>query len=205
MAGEAIAQSSAMVFNIAAQPLTSALDTYSAVTGLQVVYDGSLAIGLRSKPVVGSMAPDAALRDLIEGTGLVAVYAGNTFTIVPKPADQSHATVSIDGFMPYLGAIQGRVEHAFCQSPLTRPGRYRIKVKFWIGPGGEILQPQLLSSTDDGARDEAIQHTLARLAIDRSPPPGMPQPIVMAISSRSLADTGDCAFGGAATPGRSAP
>jgi hypothetical protein len=195
-------QSSVVAFDIAAQPLASALDAYSAVTGLQVVYDGTLATGLRSKPVVGSMMPAAALRDLLDGTGLIAVYEADAFTIVPAPA-QSHPTASLGSFMPYLAAIQGNIEQAFCQSRLTRPGGYRIKFQFWIGSGGEVLQPQLLGSTDNSARDEAIMRALAHVAIDRPPPPSMPQPVVMSISSRSPVDTGDCVE--AANPGRSSP
>jgi Secretin and TonB N terminus short domain len=146
--------------------LASALDAYSAATGLQIVYDGTLATGLRSKSVTGSMMPEAALRDLLDGTGLVAVYAADAFTIVPAHV-QSHPTATLDNFMPYLAAVQGSIEQAFCQSRLTRPGGYRIKFKFWIGSDGNVLQPQLLGSTDNAVRDDAIMRSLAGLAIRR--------------------------------------
>lgn len=206
VASEAASTSTAFIsFNIGAQPLSSALDAYSAATGLQVVYDGTLAEGLSSKPILGSMLPDLALRNLLEGTGLVADYAANVFTIVRAPAAQPRATANIDGFMPYLAVIQGRVEQAFCRSSLTRPGGYRIKFRFWIGAGGEILRPQLIGSTEDGVRDDAITRALGRLAIDRPPPPDMPQPVVMAITAHPLADTGDCRLVGTASGGRAVP
>ncbi|PAM96970.1 hypothetical protein CJI59_37590, partial [Streptomyces sp. Alain-F2R5] len=86
-------------FDIAAQPLVSALDAYSAATGLQVVYDATLAEGRRAQAVRGSMAADVALQLLLEDTGLVAVYAAtNAFTIVPAPAPRQAA--SMRGFMP---------------------------------------------------------------------------------------------------------
>lgn len=194
----------AVDFDIGGQPLASALDAYSTATGLQVVYDGALALGLHSRPVVGAMSPEAALRALLDGTGLMAVYAPDAFTIVPAPAAPSRPAVTLDGFMPYLAAVQGRVEHAFCDQPVTRPGGYRIRFRFWIGPGGEVLRPQLLGSSSDGGRDQAIMRTLGGLRIDRPPPPGMPQPVVMAIASRSPADTGDCmpAAPGSAIAGR---
>jgi hypothetical protein len=179
-------------FDIAAQPLVSALDAYSAATGLQVVYDATLAEGRRAQAVRGSMAADVALQLLLEDTGLVAVYAAtNAFTIVPAPAPRQAA--SMRGFMPYLAAVQGRVEEAFCRSSLTAPGGYRIKFRFWIGHGGEVLQPQLLGSTDDRARDQAIAALLRSVVIGRPPPPDMPQPVMMAVSPRPPAETGDCA------------
>lgn len=179
-------------FDIAAQPLVAALDAYSAATGLQVVYDATLAEGRRAQAVRGSMAPDVALQLLLEDTGLVAVYAAtNAFTIVPAPAPRQAA--SMRGFMPYLAAVQGRVEEAFCRSTLTAPGGYRIKFRFWIGHGGEVLQPQLLGSTDDRARDQAIAVLLRSVVIGRPPPPDMPQPIMMAVSPRPPSETGDCA------------
>ena len=192
-------------FDIAAQPLVSALDAYSAATGLQVVYDATLAEGRRAQAVRGSMAADVALQLLLEDTGLGgglllglahpgvgAVYAAtNAFTIVPAPAPRQAA--SMRGFMPYLAAVQGRVEEAFCRSSLTAPGGYRIKFRFWIGHGGEVLQPQLLGSTDDRARDQAIAALLRSVVIGRPPPPDMPQPVMMAVSPRPPAETGDCA------------
>lgn len=179
-------------FDIAAQPLVSALDAYSAATGLQVVYDATLAEGRRAQAVRGSMAADVALQLLLEDTGLVAVYAAtNAFTIVPAPAPRQAA--SMRGFMPYLAAVQGRVEEAFCRSSLTAPGGYRIKFRFWIGHGGEVLQPQLLGSTDDRARDQAIAALLRSVVIGRPPPPDMPQPVMMAVSPRPPSETGDCA------------
>ena len=179
-------------FDIAAQPLVSALDAYSAATGLQVVYDATLAEGRRAQAVRGSMAADVALQLLLEDTGLVAVYAAtNAFTIVPAPAPRQAA--SMRGFMPYLAAVQGRVEEAFCRSSLTAPGGYRIKFRCWIGHGGEVLQPQLLGSTDDRARDQAIAALLRSVVIGRPPPPDMPQPVMMAVSPRPPSETGDCA------------
>ncbi|HBY29275.1 MAG TPA: energy transducer TonB [Bradyrhizobium sp.] len=172
--------------------MVSALDAYSAATGLQVVYDATLAGGRRAQAVKGSMAPDMALQLLLEGTGLGAVYAAtNAFTIVP--AATTPQTTSMRSFMPYLAVVQSSVEDAFCRSALTTPGGYRIKFRFWIGHGGEVLQPQLLGSTDDSARDRAIAAMLRAVVIGRPPPPDMPQPVMMAVSPRPPSETGDCA------------
>ena len=197
---ESVRTPAAVDFDIGSQPLVSALDAYSAATGLQVVYDATLAGGRRAQAVKGSMTPDMALQLLLEGTGLVAVYAAaNAFTIVP--AATAPQTASMRGFMPYLAAVQSSVEEAFCRSALTAPGGYRIKFKFWIGHAGEVLQPQLLGSTDDSARDQAIAAVLRAVVIGRPPPPDMPQPVMMAVSPRPPSETGDCAARDPRRPG----
>lgn len=203
MAGslESVRTPATVDFDIGAQPLVSALDAYSAATGLQLVYDATLAEGRRAQTVKGSMTPDMALQLLLEGTGLVAVYAAaNIFTIAP--AATAPQTASMRNFMPYLAAVQSSIAEAFCRSSLTAPGAYRIKFRFWIGRAGEVLQPQLLGSTDDGARDQAIAAMLRGVVIGRPPPPDMPQPIMMAVSPRPPSETGDCAARDPGRPGR---
>lgn len=190
--------STSVDFDLVAQPLASALDAYSAATGLQVVYDATLAEGRHAKAVRGPIKPDMALQLLLEGTGLVAVYAGtNAFTLAPMPAQRSMASIQL--FKPYLAHVQSSLEEAFCRSALTTPGGYRITFRFWIGPAGDVLRPQLLGSTDDAARDRAIAAMLRAVVIGRPPPPDMPQPVTIAVSPRAPSETGDCA---APDPGR---
>lgn len=177
-------------FDIAAQPLSSALDAFSAATGLQLIYDGALAQGRRSNQVVGAMSPDHALRELLGGTGLVPVRGADAFTVLPADAADPRKQ-SLASLMPYLGVVQASLASAFCRWPQTRPGGYEAKLEFWIGPSGEIQRPHLLGSTADPARDQSIIRLLADLAVQR-PPPDLPQPIIVAISSQSSGQTGDC-------------
>ncbi len=64
------------LFNIPAQPLSSALQTYSAVSGNQVICDSRLARGRRSSVVVGLFTAETALRMLLDGTELTIRYTG---------------------------------------------------------------------------------------------------------------------------------
>ena len=74
-------------FDIPAQPLQAALEQYSNVTGGSVVYRAALTVGRRSAAVKGIHTPEAALRMLIEGSGLVAEYtATNAVVLQPEPA-----------------------------------------------------------------------------------------------------------------------
>jgi hypothetical protein len=179
-------------FDIPEQPLTTALDAYAAATGLEVLYDSNLAAGRRSTIVRGVLVPDVALRVLLEGTGLTVLYAEHAFAVVPRPSRlQSNSTNPTDR-IPYLAIVQGSVERVFCNHPETRPGQYRLALRFSIGAGGEVLQPQLLSSTGDPQRDGLIADLLSGLSIERAPPPDLPQPITMIVSPRPPVQTGDC-------------
>jgi hypothetical protein len=188
-------QTGGVHFDVSAQPLQSALDAYSAATGLEVLYDSGLASERRSGGVKGTLTPAAALKALLEGTGLTALYAGsNAFAVIPAPASVPTPNMAQGaiGYEQYFGLIQASIAEAFCKDAETIPGHYRIALKFWIGPAGEILRPELLSSTHDLARDSAISSNLKHVTIGRMPPVGMPQPITMIIAPRPPEKTGDC-------------
>ncbi|MGJ7548804.1 TonB-dependent receptor [Pseudomonas alloputida] len=57
-------------FTIAQQPLVEAINAFSKVTGWQVGFSAELADGVASPGVQGSLAPEAALKRLLQGTGL---------------------------------------------------------------------------------------------------------------------------------------
>lgn len=57
-------------FDIAPQPLASALNRLAAQSGLQVIFDGTLVSGKNSPGVVGSKEPEAALAEVLKGSGL---------------------------------------------------------------------------------------------------------------------------------------
>ncbi|MFT0517486.1 TonB-dependent receptor [Pseudomonas faucium] len=57
-------------FSIAQQPLVEAINAFSQVTGWQVGFSAELADGVASPGVQGSLPPEAALKRLLQGTGL---------------------------------------------------------------------------------------------------------------------------------------
>ena len=57
-------------FAISQQPLVAAINAFSHVTGWQVGFSAELAEGVSSPGVQGSLAPEAALKRLLQGTGL---------------------------------------------------------------------------------------------------------------------------------------
>lgn len=77
-------------FSIPAQPLPSAINAFSAVTGWEIGYPAGLGQGAGSPGVSGSLGAEEALRQLLSGTGLGYRLTGaGTVTLVPA----SDATV----------------------------------------------------------------------------------------------------------------
>lgn len=77
-------------FDIPAQSLETALAAYVAVTGVETIYDSELMGARRSTAVKGVLAPDVALRVLLEGTGLSEISTGNAFAVVDAPRGQHY-------------------------------------------------------------------------------------------------------------------
>ncbi|WP_432729963.1 TonB family protein [Variovorax sp. W6] len=189
-----------MRFDIARQPLHAALEQYGLRTGLPVFFDAALVAGRESTAVQGLATPVEALRTLLQGTGLVADYAGTTTSFVLKPeradaasapdASEAPATASYDG--SYDGLVQTRIWEAFCGNPRTAPGAYRAAIRFVIDGTGRIANAFLLHTSGDRARDGAILETLRQTRIDRPPPPEMAQPLTMLILPRSQTPGLEC-------------
>lgn len=181
-------------FAIAAQPLATALDTYSVISGLELYYDGDLAAGRRSHAVEGRLVPEAALRELLTGSGLVARSTGpNSFTITPAPSSR-HASAS---HQSYFAAVQSRVSQVLCAHAETRPGVADLVLQLWIAPTGTVQRAQLLDPPGGDMRESAFDAALRGLAIGVAPPSELPQPITMAIFARNKGEPTGC--GGATT------
>lgn len=72
----ALAQANVQPISVRAGTLTTALNDLAAQTGLQIIFDASLANGKTASGISGTMTPDAALKALLAGTGVKASFAG---------------------------------------------------------------------------------------------------------------------------------
>jgi hypothetical protein len=191
-------------FDIPEQSLASALDSYSARTGIVGLYHGQLALGRKSMAVVGRFTPATALTLLLQNSGLEAEYAApGAFAVVPAHGGR-RSTVTADSVAraavsqldltqrSYSGLLQERINDALCENTLTRPGDYRVAVNFRVGSAGDVTDFSLLGSSGDTRRDHAIQHGLQALHIGRVPPAHMPQPFTMVVLPASSGGTVDC-------------
>lgn len=76
----------AIGFDIAPQPLDSALTAFSEAAGLQVVVSGELTRGIASPGARGRLTPRDAITVLLSGTGLSYRYVdADTVTLMPAP------------------------------------------------------------------------------------------------------------------------
>jgi hypothetical protein len=181
-------------FDIAAQPLDAALDTFIRSSGSQVFYENALTAGVMGKEVKGEFASDAALLQLLSGTGLAAQRT-DTDTYIIVPAATSRATALAPGAanQGFVAALQHGVVDALCRSKQSRPGTYRLAVELWIENGGTVTKVALVGSTGDVVRDRAIQGALMGLIVGQAPPADLPQPFILTIGERSPRQSGDCA------------
>lgn len=188
-----------VVFDIPAQPLVSALDAYSTLTGRELFYDGALVQGHRSAAVTGALTPDVALRILLRGTDFAWRATGpHSFTIAPArraaslvpPPAAAHAA---GDYGPFFAALQLGLRQAFCRSPETWPARYQLLIRFWIAPSGAVIRSELLGSTGSRERDRAFSAALQRLRLAAPLPGDMPQPVTMIVFPRSRQEAGECA------------
>ena len=91
--GMATAQgaSAPAAFDIAAQPLPDALAQFARQSGVQLIYPPELAQGRHAQPVQGARSPEAALAELLRGSGLRMRRDGATLVLERAPADGAAA------------------------------------------------------------------------------------------------------------------
>ena len=87
MAAEATRQASALFeFNQPAKPLPRALNDFSRLTGLSVVYTDEAPLGLQAPAIKGRMSAGQALQQLLAQSGFNARRTdANTFALEPRP------------------------------------------------------------------------------------------------------------------------
>ena len=88
-------------FDIPAQAMTDALPLFGRQAGLQVSINGTLADGLATPGVVGTMNPALALDRLLAGTGLFGTIANGTVLV-----QASAVSLPGDGGAMRLGSVQ---------------------------------------------------------------------------------------------------
>jgi hypothetical protein len=168
----ATAQDQQASFDIPAQPLADALVAYGSATGIEVFYDGALAIGHRSTAVTGVHRSMVALQILLRGTGYVPMATDYAATVTITRA--SHETVAsqtaaLDRYEPYFAVLQARVSEVLCKSDEAKPGDEQIILSFWFDPSGMVSRVQVLGSELSRDRRLAIASGVRGLHIGSLP------------------------------------
>ncbi len=168
-------------FDIPAQAIDGALDRFAAASGFQVFYETALTAGHHSQSIKGVFDPPAALRLLLEGSGLSAHFIGPDTITIAQTSDIDPALLNAKrAALAHYGVMQAAVTAALCQNTNTRPGSYRIAMQYWIGPSGVISRVRLIGSSGDGARDDAIIRAM-QMVVLQPQLSQLPQPVTLAI------------------------
>lgn len=177
-------------FDIPSQPLASALREYSKTAGLDVFYDGSLAVDRRSAAVRGTFTPLHGLQAVLAGTGYVprGTEIANTVTIVSAPPVEP-LRATFDRYQPYFAALQARLSEALCNDDGTVLHGKEIRLKFWLDPSGAVSNAELIDMDRNNSRWSGIAPKIRGLQIRMAPPAGLPQPVTMVIYPPSTEET----------------
>lgn len=82
---QAHAEQAPSAIHIQAQPLAQALSQLGLQTSLQVFFSPELVAGKQAPAVQGSLSPEQALRQLLQGSGLDYQVDGSSVTLSPAP------------------------------------------------------------------------------------------------------------------------
>lgn len=101
--GEARAQSR---LHLPAADLAISLNALSRAAGVEILADPAVLRG-RTAPAVSTATPEAALRQILQGTGLVFRRRGRTFLIVRAPRPQPRPPLARAGKSRAIAALAG--------------------------------------------------------------------------------------------------
>ena len=202
------APNATLSFNIREQPLVTALQAYSAASGVQVLYESELALGRRAAAVDGEFTREAALKALLGDSDLVVRYTRqDAITLVdpsaarfdaPPPSalgapdmalDTLHVrtptrTADRNALAEFVTVLQQDIQDALKKSPRTGSGSYRIGVDLWVDPSRTIRRTDIFRPTGDPERDVAVAAALQGLVIRQAAPADTPQPVRVMVSVR---------------------
>jgi iron complex outermembrane receptor protein len=91
LVGSAVAADDAAsyAFDMADQTLTQALKTYAQTTNQEIIYSEDLVTGRSAPALKGAYTADAALRELLKGTGLMAERSPSGALMIKRPPPNS--------------------------------------------------------------------------------------------------------------------
>lgn len=185
-------------YDIPAQSLNRALASFARISGVDILYENALAAGRLSAPVSGAMSPQAALRALLQGTGLSARFTGHRAAIVflasgPAPEGPvmrpgigaSVPSLRLDmaeviaparigspdrtGWDRYAQLALTRIRARLTGDATLRDDVFRLHLAIGVEQGGRIEQVRMIRGSGDAKRDAHVQRTL--IGYQLPPPP----------------------------------
>ncbi len=83
----------------------------------------------------------------------------------------------------YATLLEGRIQDLLQHTRRLRGSRYDVAVSIWLAPDGTPQKVELVSSSGKREIDEILAEALKQMRKLPQPPQGMPQPVVVKVSS----------------------
>ena len=121
------------------------------------------------------------------GVDATGTGGGDAFGLVGRPGGRDLLASSGSGSFGWYGnIIKTQILDGLDNEPRARKGAYTVNVRIWVKRDGGVERAEMVGSSGNTERDEAIRNALAHLSkISQPPPTDMPQPINLKIVSRS--------------------
>jgi hypothetical protein len=201
-------------FDIPAQSLTDALQTYSKISGVQIMFETNSAHGYQSSVVKGDLLPEAALQVLLAKTDLRVRYTrANAVTLAP-PSDPGvdeppeHPLISAGApditldilrvrgltepppdatrLNAYISGVQADIQNALKKTTKMHGRDNRAGIMLWIDQSRIVQRAELFRSTGNHDNDVFIASALHGLIVSQQAPANTPQPIRFMIQIRTF-------------------
>lgn len=201
---------SGQAFDIPAEPLAQALTALGSKGRLDLAYENNVVTGRRSAPVHGVMTAQAAVDQVLKGTGLLYRFTSVSAVLIfppdrlPEPDDAQasggapprmmlgfiHVPPAVvigappATYAPYGQDLRAHIDRVLSNDPKVGGRVYHAEVALRVDASGAIKSLVLVRSTGDSALDAAIRVALLGAPLGRPPPPDMPQPIWFELASQ---------------------
>ena len=203
-------------YDIPAQPVAQAIAEFATVSGVSIIYRQSLAGDRQSTPLSGVYAAPAALRRLLEGTGLSARFTGPSSAIIfiegqPPPTDRStsgaaaglgqlhldmaevraprRVGISNPGaFNHYARRVQAEIFDRLKRDGAYEGRSFRIEIAVTVDPAGRIAEVGLLRASADPEWDARVRSVLTGMRLSSPPPEGFTRSMRFEVETNRLAE-----------------
>jgi protein TonB len=135
-------------------------------------------------PIDDSNEPPPGEQLGVDATG---TGGGDAFGLVGRPGGRDLlATGGGGAFTFYASLVKNEILDSLGNEPRARKGSYSVNVRLWVRRDGTVERAELMGTSGNAERDEAIRSALSRMSkISQAPPVEMPQPISLRIVSRT--------------------
>jgi hypothetical protein len=215
-AAQAVAQvpGDARRFDIPEQPLTGALAQFATISGVDIAYRQSLAVGRRSSAVHGEVPAAVALQSLLRGTGLSARFTGPRAAIVFEPGasevtaprrgastapslrlDMAEVRAPImvgardrSAHRRYATAVQSEIRELLRSDGGYEGRAFKLEIRIAVDAQGVIREVSVSRPSGEPAWDRHVAAALNGRTLSSPPPSDLTEPLLFEVVSDRLAD-----------------